>query len=66
MGPVSINDAAIADVVGNIRFFSITYRLFKLPGLLEPDCEDYAQLATYKVRFLDALVLQCMLQPLIP
>ena len=26
--------------VGNIKFFSATYRLFKLPkGMLEPDCE---------------------------
>lgn len=48
-GEVSINDDAIADVVGNIRFSSITYRLFKLPGQLEPDCEDYGQLVTYRV-----------------
>ena len=37
------------DAVGNIRFYSITFRLFKLPGLLEPDCEDYGQVAVYKV-----------------
>lgn len=36
------------DAVGNIRFYSITFRLFKLPGLLEPDCEDYGQVAVYK------------------
>lgn len=35
--------------VSNIRFYSITFRLFKLPGLLEPDCEDYGQIAIYKV-----------------
>jgi arsenite methyltransferase len=37
-----------ADVVGNARFFSRTYRLFKLPaGRLESLCEDYGQVATY-------------------
>lgn len=46
--PVAIIDAGIQDVVGNISFYSITYRLFKLPGLLEPNCEDYGQRATYK------------------
>ncbi|NIW24057.1 MAG: methyltransferase type 11, partial [Gammaproteobacteria bacterium] len=30
-----------------IRFFSATYRLFKLPGL-EPACEDYGQQVVYK------------------
>ena len=35
--------------MGNIRFYSITFRLFKLPGLLEPDCEEYGQFVTYKV-----------------
>lgn len=48
-GEVSINDDAIAEVVGNIRFSSITFRLFKLPGQLEPACEDYGHLVTYKV-----------------
>lgn len=37
------------EAVGNIRFYSITFRLFKLPGLLEPACEDYGQVAVYKV-----------------
>ena len=32
---------------GNIRFFSATYRLFKLEGL-EPACEDYGQAVIYK------------------
>lgn len=48
---VSINDDAIADLVGNIKFYSITFRLFKLPGLLETASEDYGQLVTYKVCF---------------
>ena len=34
--------------VGEIKFFSATYRLFKLPAHLEPDCEDYGQAVVYK------------------
>ena len=34
--------------VGDIKFFSATYRLFKLPGEFEPDCEDYGQAVIYK------------------
>ncbi len=38
-----------AEVVGNARFFSRTFRLFKLPGgRLETLCEDYGQVATYR------------------
>ena len=33
--------------VGAIRFFSATYRLFKLPEL-EPGREDYGQSVTYR------------------
>ncbi|KAK9866240.1 hypothetical protein WJX84_008243 [Apatococcus fuscideae] len=32
---------------GNAHFYSSTYRLFKLPGLLEPAHENYGQKATY-------------------
>lgn len=36
--------------MGNISFYSITFRLFKLPrGALEPQCEDYGQFVQYKV-----------------
>lgn len=50
---VSINEITIQDpelkaITGNARFFSITYRLFKLPSMLEPACEDYGQIAVYK------------------
>jgi arsenite methyltransferase len=46
--PVTIQDPDLADVVGEARFESITYRLFKLPeGRLETLCEDYGQVATY-------------------
>jgi len=47
--PITINNAALEAKVGNIKFFSATYRLFKLPqGMLEPDCEDYGQAVIYK------------------
>ena len=35
------------DIVGNAKFFSVTFRLFKLPDL-ETKCEDYGQFAIYK------------------
>ena len=35
--------------LGEAKFFSITYRLFKMPaGALETLCEDYGQVAVYK------------------
>jgi len=47
--PITINNAALEAKVGNIKFFSATYRLFKMPqGMLEPDCEDYGQAVIYK------------------
>ena len=45
--PLEVTDARLADRVGNIRFFSATYRLFKLEGL-EPACEDYGQAVVYR------------------
>jgi arsenite methyltransferase len=48
--PIAINDASMKRVLGSTtKFHSITARLFKLPGMLEPDCEDYGQVAVYKV-----------------
>ncbi|KAI8820804.1 S-adenosyl-L-methionine-dependent methyltransferase [Fimicolochytrium jonesii] len=44
--PIELRDPAIAELCGNIKFYSITYRLFKLPSL-ETLCEDYGQVATY-------------------
>lgn len=49
--PIEVNDPAMRALLGNAQFCSITYRLFKLPGLLESACEDYGQVAIYKVRF---------------
>ena len=45
--PVEVNDPELKEVVGNAKFYSITYRLFKLK-VLETECEDYGQVATYK------------------
>ncbi|UJP05645.1 MAG: methyltransferase domain-containing protein [Nitrosomonas sp.] len=44
---INIDNAELADKVGNIRFFSATYRLFKLPGL-ELSCEDHGQAVVYR------------------
>lgn len=45
--PLEITDPALAPRVGNVRFFSATYRLFKLDGL-ETECEDYGQAVVYR------------------
>ncbi len=44
---VHISDPVLKARVGEARFFSATYRLFKLDGL-EPACEDYGQAAIYR------------------
>ncbi|EGD78833.1 methyltransferase type 11 [Salpingoeca rosetta] len=44
---ITVNDPEIRKLVGNATFYSITYRLFKLKDL-EPNCEDYGQVAVYK------------------
>jgi len=45
--PLDITDPELAARVGNIRFYSATYRLFKLDGL-ESACEDYGQAVIYR------------------
>ena len=44
--PVSVDDPELAAKVGDIRFFSATYRLFKLPDI-EETRENYGQTARY-------------------
>ena len=44
--PVAVEDPVLREKVGDIRFFSATYRLFKVPEL-EPGREDYGQSVTY-------------------
>lgn len=45
--PLEITSQEVAELTGNIEFYSATYRLFKLEGL-EPACEDYGQAVIYK------------------
>jgi len=45
--PITVENAEMRAKLGPARFFSATYRLFKLDGL-EPACEDYGQAAIYK------------------
>ena len=45
--PLAIENAKLQNMLGDRRFFSATYRLFKLDSL-EPACEDYGQAVRYK------------------
>ena len=45
--PLAITDPELLARVGNLHFFSATYRLFKLAGL-ESACEDYGQAVVYR------------------
>ena len=44
--PLTIENPAIEEKLGAIRFYSATYRLFNIDGL-EPACEDYGQAVIY-------------------
>jgi len=44
--PIEVNNAELQEKVGNIKFYSISYRLFKLKTT-EPTEEDYGQIAIY-------------------
>jgi len=43
---IAINNDDIRNLVGNVTFYSITYRLWKIKGL-EDACEDYGHTAVY-------------------
>ncbi len=45
--PITIEDKEIRQKCGEIQFFSVTYRLWKIDGL-EDACEDYGQAVAYK------------------
>ena len=45
--PVTVDNPDLEKKVGRIKFFSVTYRMFKIDGL-ESDCEDYGQAVSYK------------------
>ena len=44
---LDVENKALEEKLGDIKFFSVTYRLFKIDGL-EKDCEDYGQAVVYK------------------
>lgn len=44
---ITIESTEVEKLVGDIKFFSVTYRLFKLPKL-EEECEDFGQSVVYK------------------
>jgi hypothetical protein len=44
---VDISNEEIKNLIGNITFYSITYRLWKIKGL-EDACEDYGHIAVYR------------------
>jgi hypothetical protein len=45
---IEVLDPALRELLGEAKFYSITYRLFKVPGRLESICEDYGQYVVYK------------------
>jgi SAM-dependent methyltransferase len=45
--PLTIDNPSVAERVRPIRFYSATYRLFKIETL-EPACEDYGQVVVYR------------------
>ncbi len=45
--PITVENEAMRQKLGQAKFFSATYRLFKLDGL-EPACEDYGQAVIYR------------------
>ena len=45
--PITVENEAMRAKLGQAKFFSATYRLFKLEGL-ESACEDYGQAVLYK------------------
>jgi len=44
---IKVNDPELKALCGNAKFYSITYRCFKLAGM-ETLCEDYGEVAIYK------------------
>lgn len=45
--PVTVENEELEEKLGDLKFFSVTYRLFKIEAL-EEDCEDYGQAIRYK------------------
>ncbi|MFT6632494.1 MAG: SAM-dependent methyltransferase [Bacteriovoracaceae bacterium] len=51
--PITINNPELEEKVGDIKFYSVTYRLFKLDSL-ETSCEDYGHAIRYKGNILES------------
>ena len=45
--PIDISNEEVRGLTGNIRFLSVTYRLWKIDGL-EDACEDFGHMAIYR------------------
>ena len=45
--PITVENEELEALIGDIGFYSVTYRLMKIDGL-ESDCEDYGQAVAYK------------------
>jgi len=45
--PITVDNKELEELIGDIKFYSVTYRLMKIDGL-ESDCEDYGQAVMYK------------------
>jgi hypothetical protein len=46
--PITVGNEAVAEKIGSLKFASATYRLFKLPNVLDDEQEDYGQRVVYK------------------
>jgi arsenite methyltransferase len=44
---IKIKNVELEEKISHINFYSITYRLFKLPNILDDNCEDYGQAVLY-------------------
>lgn len=44
--PITVDNELLEEKLGDIKFYSVTYRLFKIDKL-ESDCEDYGQAVMY-------------------
>ncbi len=44
--PITVENEELQELIGDIKFYSVTYRLMKIEGL-ESDCEDYGQAVSY-------------------
>jgi len=45
--PITVENEELQELIGDIKFYSVTYRLMKIEGL-ESDCEDYGQAVSYQ------------------